>query len=183
MLLRKMGAGIVRAIQALVSTGSYASGLKAENPLIYRHDQSKTHQYSASFMYRTALTAVLATAITACAPMKNIICKGGEQLAIQESLYFGTAKPNGVVLPEEWADFLKGIVTPRFPQGLSVSQAFGQWRSADGSIVRESSHVLILIHPDDKFNEQAVLEIISYYKSRFQQEAVLRVRSHACVSF
>lgn len=134
-------------------------------------------------MYRTALTAALTIAITACAPTKGILCKGGEQLAIQESLYFGTAKPNGVVLPEEWAAFLKDIVTPRFPQGLSAWRAIGQWRAADGSIVRESSHVLILIHPDDKFNEQAVLEIISSYKSRFQQEAVLRARSHACVSF
>ena len=133
-------------------------------------------------IYRIALIVALAMAITACASTKDFTCKGNEQLAIHDALYFGTAKPNGVVLSEEWAEFLKGTVTPRFPQGLTAWQASGQWRS-DGSIVRESSHVLTLVHPDDELSEKAVLEIVGTYKSKFQQESVLRVRSPACVSF
>jgi len=133
-------------------------------------------------MYRTAMIIVLAMALTACASTKDFTCKGSEQLAIHDALYFGTAKPNGVVSPEEWAEFLKGIVTLHFPQGLTAWQASGQWRS-DGFIVRESSYVLTLVHPDDELSEKAVLEIIGTYKSKFQQRSVLRVRSHACASF
>jgi hypothetical protein len=134
-------------------------------------------------IYRIALIVALAMAISACASTKDFTCKGNEQLAIHDALYFGTAKPNGVVSPEEWAEFLKATVTSHFPQGLNAWQASGQWRSADGSMVRESSHVLTLVHPDDELSEKAVLEIVGTYKSRFQQESVLRVRSHVCASF
>ena len=49
--------------------------------------------------------------------------------------------------------------------------------------VREESHVLQLLHPDDAANEKAVRELVETYKSQFQQEAVLRIRSHTCASF
>lgn len=102
---------------------------------------------------------------------------------MHESLGFGTAKPNGVVQPAEWNEFLKGTVTPLFPRGFATMESAGQWRGADGTIVREPSHVLILDHPDDTASENAVREIITTYKTRFQQEAVFRVRTPACISF
>ena len=122
-------------------------------------------------------------AIAACAPLHESICKGGEQTAIQESLYFGTAKPSGPVTSQEWVEFLETIVTPRFPQGLTAFEGSGQWRGADGAIVRESTHVLLLVHPNDAASENAVGEIVARYKLQFQQEAVLRVKARICVSF
>ena len=74
-------------------------------------------------------------------------------------------------------------MTPRFPQGLTVWRADGQWRGADGVIVREPSFVLELIHPDSAAPERAVTEIIADYKHRFQQESVLRVRDHVEATF
>jgi hypothetical protein len=133
--------------------------------------------------FRNALVLGLTIALSACAATRELNCKRNEQLAVHDSLYFGTAKPNGAVSIEEWRAFLKATVTPRFPQGLTVWQATGQWRSAYGEISRESSHVLDLVHPDDAISERAVLEIVDIYKSRFQQEAVLRVRTSACMSF
>ncbi|MBV9880016.1 MAG: DUF3574 domain-containing protein [Gemmatirosa sp.] len=56
-------------------------------------------------------------------------------------------------------------------------------RGADGTIVREPSHLLILDHPDDAASEQAVRKIIAACKTQFQQEAVFRARSRACISF
>ena len=109
-------------------------------------------------------------------------CGGDGQLAVQELLYFGTEKSSGHVTPEDWAQFLSEIVTPRFPDGLSVWQAYGQWRSASGEVIREPSYVLSLVHPDDAMSNKAVQEIIASYKTRFQQEAVLRVKSSACTS-
>jgi len=131
---------------------------------------------------RTGSIVALALALTGCASMHHHVCRAGEQVALHDSLYFGTAKPQGVVTPEEWAEFLRTTVTPRFPQGLTVWQASGQWRSSDGAILREASHVLNLVHPNDEPSEKAVLEIVAAYKSRFQQEAVLRVKAHACAT-
>lgn len=110
-------------------------------------------------------------------------CGPGEERLVNDLLYFGTAKPAGVVTSEEWTEFLRTAVTPRFPRGLTVWQASGQWRSADGSIAHEASFVLNLVHPEDELNESAVRAITAAYKSSFDQEAVLRVKSYACVSF
>ena len=52
----------------------------------------------------------------------------------------------------------------------------------DGNVVREASHVLNLVHPGDAASEKAVQEIVGAYKTQFQQEAVLRVRSRVCSS-
>lgn len=132
---------------------------------------------------RVASIVGLALMLTACASMHGFTCRSGEQLAIQDSLYFGRATPTGVVTPEEWAEFLRSTVTPRFPQGLTVWPGSGQWRSADGSILQEASNVLNLVHPNDEPSEKAVREIVATYKSQFRQEAVLRVKVHACSSF
>lgn len=113
----------------------------------------------------------------------DLQCGSGERRFVNDQLYFGTAKPTGVVTSEEWTEFLRTAVTPRFPQGLSVWLASGQWRSADGSITHEASFVLNLVHPEDEPNESAVRAITTEYKSNFAQESVLRVKSYACVSF
>lgn len=127
--------------------------------------------------------AALALTLGACASAPGRSCSGGAQLRVQDSLYFGSARPSGVVSAEEWAAFLRSTVTPRFAQGFSVWPASGQWRGAQGEIVREATHVLTLVHPGDEVSEQAVREIVSSYKSQFQQEAVLRASALACVSF
>lgn len=132
------------------------------------------------------LRSVLLTAvflITGCAALSQPHCSAGQSPAIHDTLYFGTAKPGGVVSAEEWARFVDTEITPRFPKGLTVAHVDGQWRMADGSIVREPSNVLELVHEDDAASETAVRAIIDTYKTQFQQEAVLRIRAESCVSF
>ena len=68
----------------------------------------------------------LIATLTACASAPTLPCKSSERLAVHDSLYFGTAKPTGVVTAEEWVEFLRTTVTPRFPPGLTVSQASGE---------------------------------------------------------
>ncbi len=136
-------------------------------------------------MPRLYVAAFLALAITivGCTSVHVPSCLPGEQRAISDVLYFGTAKPHGVVTPEEWAEFLRSTATPRFPRGLTVWQASGQWQSAGGAVAREDAHVLNLVHPDNDPTEKAIREIVAEYKSQFQQDAVLRVKAHTCVSF
>lgn len=132
---------------------------------------------------RAALAGIVAASLlVGCAAAQGDSCAAGESRA-SDTLYFGTAAPGGVVTREEWDRFLREVVTPRFPQGFTQWDASGQWRSADGAIVREATHVLLVVHPADPQAEANVRAIAAEYKSRFGQEAVLRVRSEACVSF
>ena len=134
-------------------------------------------------MFRKSLSALLLfVPLASCGTMNVAPCNGDGRLAVQELLYFGTETTSGHVTPEDWGQFLSEIVTPRFPDGLSVWQAYGQWRSASGEMIREPSYVLSLVHPDDIATNNFVQEIITFYKTRFQQEAVLRVKSSACTS-
>jgi hypothetical protein len=104
--------------------------------------------------------------------------------SISDRLYFGRSIPQGgTVSPADWTAFLRDVVTPRFPAGLTSWQAAGQWRDESGAIVREESFVLELIHPADARADTAILEIIADYRRRFQQESVLRVRDRVEVTF
>lgn len=103
-------------------------------------------------------------------------------MSIAEVVYFGTNKPGGAVSSEEWSTFLREVVTSKFPAGLSVWQATGQWQGGDGTPINESTFVLSLVHAPEPSFEASVRAIISEYKSRFRQEAVLRVKSHVCIS-
>jgi len=132
--------------------------------------------------WRAAIVVALAIASAACAPLRGPACAVGQQQAVQDTLYFGTAKPSGSVGADEWKRFLEETVTPRFPQGLTVSQAAGQWRGADGAIVREATHVLQLVHPGEAAQDSAVADITAAYKRQFEQEAVLRVRATVCIA-
>lgn len=133
--------------------------------------------------YRTLVKALfLLVSLVGCGAMHASQCSGDGRTATQELLYFGTDTPSGHVTPEEWAQFLSEMVIPRFPEGLSTWQASGQWRSASGQIIREPSYVLSLVHPDNPVPNKAVQDIIASYKTRFQQEAVLRVKSYTCMS-
>ena len=136
-------------------------------------------------MPRLETIAVLASALLAagCASPGGPGCGAGEERSVNDVIYFGTARPHGTVTPTEWSEFLRASVTPRFPRGLTVWPASGQWLGADGAVTRESSFVVSLVHPDDERSERAVRAIAAEYKARFEQEAVLRVRSDVCASF
>ena len=125
---------------------------------------------------------LLAAVLGGCASLETA-CPAGRTQAASDTLYFGTARPAGEVTPAEWDEFLRDAVTPRFPEGLTAWRASGQWRSADGRIVREGSYVLSVVHPDSGKADAAIRAIAEEYKARFRQEAVLRVTSPACVSY
>lgn len=120
----------------------------------------------------------------ACADSAPAQCPSGGELEVSETLYFGAAKPGGgAVTREEWDRFVGEVVTPRFPGGFTQWDASGRWKAADGAVVHEATHVLAIVHPPGPQSEANVRAIASEYKSRFHQEAVLRVRSPACAWF
>ena len=100
-------------------------------------------------------------------------------------LYFGSAKPDGSVVTEaQFMQFVDTVITPRFPDGLSLLTGYGQFRNSAGVIVRERSMELILLYPFSMRDaNRKIEEIRTAYKLTFQQESVLRVDSLSAVSF
>jgi hypothetical protein len=107
----------------------------------------------------------------------------GEIFARTE-LLFGLSRSNGPdITEEEFQGFIDLQVTPRFPDGLTLLAGNGQFKDSAGNIIQEGSKLLILLYPFSKDLSKLVDEIRAEYQSAFQQESVLRVDEHSCVSF
>ncbi|WP_158267532.1 DUF3574 domain-containing protein [Adhaeribacter arboris] len=103
---------------------------------------------------------------------------------VLDRLYFGRSMPNGKEVSEkDWSLFVDQVITPRFPDGLTLLDAEGQWQEEDGAIIRESTFILEIVHPESKADDEKLDTIIAEYKKRFQQESVLRVTHPAEVEF
>ena len=83
----------------------------------------------------------------------------------------------------EWEAFLAERITPRFPAGFTVFDAYGQWRAPQGDIRRLSTKVVVILHPPTHEAEQAIEAIRKEYCSAFNQVSVLRSTTPALVSF
>ena len=134
-------------------------------------------------MIRLCDALAVACVLGACAAPRGHECAAGEHAALVDTLYFGTSRPHGRVSESEWSEFLATVVTPRFPDGLTVMPAQGQWRGHEGTILREQSYVLSLVHADDDVSSTAIGEIMGAYRMRFEQESVLRTTTRTCASF
>jgi Protein of unknown function (DUF3574) len=103
---------------------------------------------------------------------------------IKEELYFGLSLPDGSMISEvQWQQFLREEITPRFREGITVIDAYGQWLDSSQILVRERTKVVILIYPESPDRDRAIQEIIDSYKRKFQQESVLRVTAPVRVAF
>ena len=129
---------------------------------------------------------ILAIATAACVEPEadDADCPEGSESWVEYRVFMGRSA-GGVeaVSDEAWAAFLADVVTPRFPDGLTVLDASGQWRNSDGAIERERSKVLLVMAPPEADSLRLINEISDEYKQRFNQEAVLQAVTDACVSF
>ncbi|PSN15621.1 hypothetical protein C7293_06485 [filamentous cyanobacterium CCT1] len=99
---------------------------------------------------------------------------------IQQDLYFGrNIAGSGEVSEAEFQAFIDAEITPRFPDGLTVYDADGQFLDSAGTLIQEPSQVVSLIFEDTVENEQSIDQIIAAYKQQFQQESVLEVVNEA----
>ena len=127
-------------------------------------------------------------AMMACSPSPsaNPACPEGWDQVTEYRLYFGRSDATGApdaVSNEAWAQFLSDTVTPRFPDGLTVTDGAGQWRNDAGEILKEQAKVLILlVWPDDSALSR-INEIADEYERRFEQESVLLTSAPSCASF
>jgi hypothetical protein len=129
-----------------------------------------------------AMPACAARAAPANAPSAS--CAVGDTVLVREVLYFGRNRPGGgAVSDEEWSVFVNEVLTPRFPAGLTVVSATGQWQGKSGVVEQERSEVVTVFHSGTAATRRAIEEVAAEYKRRFQQEAVLRERTPTCARF
>jgi len=112
-------------------------------------------------------------------------CAAPTSATQQVELYFGASvKGRPFVTERAWSKFLDTEVTPRLPDGLTVFDAHGQWRSGDGWIYREATRVLLILYKADAASEGKIEALRDAYKKQFHQEdAPLRVDSTVCAAF
>jgi hypothetical protein len=104
-------------------------------------------------------------------------CRAGSQRLARVELFFG-APPS----ERAWRRFVDVVVTPRFPDGLTVLHGDGQWRSA-GRLTREAARVVVIVYKKCPARDAAIEAIRTAYKMRFRQKSVLRVDTEACAAF
>ena len=110
----------------------------------------------------------------------------GQEPMIVAELFFGREKAgHRVVSDAEWSDFLAKVVTPNFPDGLTVFDGYGQWRNPQtGAIGRSEGVKIVLIAvkpgPDAAKRFQTVVDA---YKTRFQQQSVGIITRESCAAF
>ena len=109
-------------------------------------------------------------------------CGAASAAQLRTTLYFGTTRPKGTVSELEWQLFLRDEVTNRFPDGLTVWDAQGQWRAPGGVIEQERSKVLLIVHADSPKARELVLDVIATYRKTFEQQSVLWETARVCVS-
>jgi len=112
-------------------------------------------------------------------------CRVGQQSKLLAELTFGRDIGRHLgVSNAAWQRFLAHEVTPRFPDGLTVMNAFGQWHDPKtGRIVREPSKVVMIVLPG-KADDQARLDaVVAAYKQQFHQQSVGVIVQPACTAF
>jgi len=108
-----------------------------------------------------------------------------DSLWSREELYFGTEMPGGGTVSDSlWQKFLDEEVTPRFPKGLTVLDASGQYLYENGKRAKEHTKIVILLYKQtDTRNSELIAQVINRYKELFRQESVLRITNRVTAKF
>ena len=113
-------------------------------------------------------------------------CPAGTEPASVAEAYFGRAVQGRAEVSEaEWQAFVTDTLTPAFPDGLTTFEGAGQWRGADGRILRERTKVVAIVLPghDSSAARARLRPVEDAWKARFRQQSVLTVYRNACIAF
>lgn len=122
------------------------------------------------------ITTALATSTALSLAIAVDIPKAKAFSLIQEDLFFGRNIAGvGEISEKEFQAFVDGIITPRFPAGLTIFNANGQFLDSTGRLIEEPAKVVTVFREESSANEVSISEIVKTYRTRFNQESVLQV--------
>ena len=137
-------------------------------------------------IHGAGMIALLALGLATTSPARSGApdCPSGMQRYAEYRLFFGRSRGEiEVVSDSDWREFLADEITPRFPAGLTVLDAAGQWRAPSGKIERERSKMLLVLAEPGADGMRRTEEIAEAYKRRYGQGSVLRTVGSTCASF
>lgn len=136
-------------------------------------------------MIRLSFALLLAATLAGCASLASQACAPGQQTMLSADLLFGRKIGDRVGVSEAaFRRFVDEEVTPRFPDGLTILDASGQYRDRDhGMLIREPSKLVQIATSDETANRDKLTAIAEAYKRRFNQQSVGVILKPACASF
>lgn len=111
---------------------------------------------------------------------------------VRSELYFGVGEEEGPadrpqterISPAQWRAFLDREVTPRFPDGFTVFDAYGQWLFRGAATPnRLATKVLVILHEDSPARRADIEAIRLAWKRATGHQSVLWSRQPVQVSF
>ena len=109
-------------------------------------------------------------------------CAVKQDIAWQEyKVYCGMSSRNGEVSEDAWQHFCDRHVSAAFPDGYTVIDAAGYWRSGSNVSEKERSKIILIVAPTDV--REKVHSVARQYQEQFHQEAVLVSCSDAQADF
>ena len=151
-------------------------------------DQGTYKSYIAGFILSIVLTlaayfAVVDGRMSAVTILTIILALAVVQLVVQ--MFFGqNIAGKKTISPAAWQAFLRTEVTPKFPDGFTVFDAYGQWRdTATSRIDRERSKVVEIATPDTPEIRTKIQDLAATYRRQFRQQSVGIVTTPGCAAF
>jgi len=137
-------------------------------------------------MLALACAGRLSAPVAAAEPSAGGCLLPSQERMIVAELFFGREKAgNRVVSDAEWSDFLATVMTPNFPDGLTVFDGYGQWRNPQTGVIGRSEGVKIVLVAVKTGSDIAgrFQTVIDAYKARFQQQSIGIITREACAAF
>lgn len=163
----------------ITAEGSGRPGMTGKGTAMSFHRQSTTRHLAAS-----ALAALLAFG-SAGQALATTTCVGiGTERLVVELLFGRNVGTKVGVTERAFQRFVDREVTPRFPDGFTLLDTTGQFRAPrQRMIVREPGKQLVIALGQEQRDWPLVGEIVTAYKSRFNQHSVAVIAHRSCVSF
>ncbi|MCV9940769.1 DUF3574 domain-containing protein [Boseaceae bacterium BT-24-1] len=136
-------------------------------------------------MIRLGFALLLAGSLAGCASFAPQACAPGQQAMLSAELLFGRKIGDHVGVSEAaFRSFVDAEVTPRFPDGLTILDASGQYRDRErGRLIREPSKLVLIATSDEAGSREKLAAITEAYKRSFSQQSVGLILKPACASF
>jgi hypothetical protein len=133
-------------------------------------------------MRRMSVILLLLPVLAGCAGVP-LDCPTGTSATHVADLVFGRNIGGRLGVGDaDWRRFVDREVTPRFPNGFTVTDGRGQYRDSGGRVIREPSKVLTVALGSDE-ERRRLADIVAAYRRQFRQESVLTILRPACVGF
>jgi hypothetical protein len=136
-------------------------------------------------MRRAGLAAALSAAAAAgwAVPASANCIEGTADTLVVELLFGRNIGDRLGVSERAFRRFVDREVTPRFPNGFTLMDTYGQFRwSSSRPIVREPGKYLVIALNDEPRQLPQVQAIVAAYKTQFRQDSVGILTRRACSS-